>query len=131
MGSPRCTNIERTPAGAVTSASTFRLPPHRGQANTSSANLLRSSPAQSTRAVLCFLGSSTVAAKERLSFCGPASVPAFRVPLHLRAWLGHLERRRRAPGRERGLMTPMRVLCARRYTRMCTPLLSEGHAVGR
>lgn len=29
-----------------------------------------------TRAVLCFLGSSTVAAKERLSFCGLASVPA-------------------------------------------------------
>ena len=76
VGSPRCSNIERTSVGAVTSASTFRLPPHRGQANTSSAKVLRSSPAQSTRAVLCFLGSSTVAARQRLSFCGPASVPA-------------------------------------------------------
>jgi len=76
VGSPSCSHIERTPVGAVTYTSSLRRPPHRGQANTSRLNVLRTSPAQSSRAVLCFLGSSTVAAKERFSFCRPASVPA-------------------------------------------------------
>ena len=78
-GSLKCSNIARTPAGAVKYAGTFRLPPHRAQANTSNAKVRRSNPAQSTRGLLTFFGSSTVAASAWLSSSGlgPGSVPTW------------------------------------------------------
>ena len=56
--------MARTPPGAVRYASTLRLPPHRGQAHTSSANVLRSSPAQSNHGACSFVGSPSVTAKD-------------------------------------------------------------------
>jgi hypothetical protein len=61
-----------TPQAAVRYASTRRLPPHLTQAHTSSANVLRSSPAQSNRGVHSFFGSSTVAANDGLFSSGSA-----------------------------------------------------------
>ena len=63
VGSPRCSRMARTPQGAVRYASTRRLPPRLPQANTSSAKLLRSSPAQFSRGVRSWVGSSLVAAR--------------------------------------------------------------------
>ena len=76
VGSPRCSHIERTPAGPSPTPAPFACLHTAHRRSPSSAKVLRSSPAPSTRALLCFLGSSTVAARQRLSFRGPASVPA-------------------------------------------------------
>jgi hypothetical protein len=68
--------MARTPPGAVRYASTLLRPPHLEQAKTSSAKVLRSSPAQSKRGVRSFLGSSTVAVWAGLSSSSPGSSPA-------------------------------------------------------
>ena len=72
-----CSKIARTPPGAVSYAISWRLPPQLAQANTSSANVLPSSPAQSNRGVRSFFGSSTVTAIDGRSSSGSGSAPAW------------------------------------------------------
>jgi hypothetical protein len=85
VGSSRCSKIARTPPGAVRDASTWRLPPHLTQANTSRANVLRSSPAWSSRGVRSFFGSSTFAAKDGLSSSGSGFAPACHSRQHFQS----------------------------------------------
>jgi len=77
-GRSKCSQIAHTPPGAVRDASTWRLPPHLTQANTSRANVLRRSPAQSHRRVRSFFGSSTFAPKDGISSSGSGFAPAWR-----------------------------------------------------
>lgn len=62
--------MERTPCDAVTYASTLRLPPQRGHANTSSAKVRRSSPAQSSPGLRPFFAFSTLPAKGAVAAAG-------------------------------------------------------------
>ncbi|WAM30394.1 MULTISPECIES: NAD(P)-binding domain-containing protein [Myxococcus] len=62
VGSPSCSSIARTPPASFSYASTRRMPPHLTQAHTSKSNVLLSSSALSTRAVLSFIGSFLPAA---------------------------------------------------------------------
>jgi hypothetical protein len=57
VGSARCCTMARTALGAVRYANTRRLPPQHAQVKTSTANVLLSNSAQSTRGVLSFFGS--------------------------------------------------------------------------
>ncbi|WP_158623775.1 protease inhibitor I9 family protein [Corallococcus llansteffanensis] len=73
VGSPRCSNRARTPPGAVRDASTRRLPPHLPHPNTSSAKLLRSNTAPSSRGVRSCLAAASGGS---LASSGFGSAPA-------------------------------------------------------
>ncbi|PTL75086.1 hypothetical protein DAT35_56820 [Vitiosangium sp. GDMCC 1.1324] len=68
--------MARTPLPAFTYAKTRRLPPHLAQANTSSTKVLRSSPAQSTRAGRSFLA-SCLATASGATLASSAPAPAW------------------------------------------------------
>jgi hypothetical protein len=99
---PGGSKIARTPFACFTYANTRRLPPHLTQVNTSTANVLRSSPAQSPGGVLFppLLPRPCLRRHARLlcSYLGARHAPLLRTCLGERAWL--------APGR-----TPWRTCC--------------------
>jgi len=77
--------MARPPPEAVRHASTLSLPPHLPQANTSSAKLLRSNPAQVSCGVRSWVGSCLVAAKGgSLASSGFGSAPATTLTAHPR-----------------------------------------------
>jgi len=75
VASPRCSHIERPPVGPAPTPAPFACLHTADRRSPSSANVLRSNPARSTRAVLCFLGSSTVVARQGSPSVGPPLSP--------------------------------------------------------